>query len=202
MNKDQAKHMFESAKAWAVEAGLFPPYEPHEFDTLDSKGFLGEYCHVVFSSRFSVCVVQKYANETASAFKGFDLKKLAETDHIDISTVPIKNKMKIDWFMAGVKSLYAEGFDAFKERVKRGGMDELKSLKGIGDVTKKHLAMIVGVEDTAKDDVWPVRCAAACSGSVESLSEYLAAEFELPKWWVDGVLWEYCRQNKQTPPTT
>ena len=202
MYKRKAKSMFENARDWAKGADLFPPYEPADFDTLRPPRFLAEYCHVVFSSFFSVRVVHKHADDTARAFKHFKLKELAKTESVDLSTVPIKNKRKVDWFLAGAKAIHAEGFNAFKERVKAGGMDELKSLKGIGDVTKKHLAMIVGVQDTAKDDVWLRRCAAACNTGVESFVEYLAAEFELPKWWVDGTLWEYCRQHKQTPPTT
>lgn len=201
MNKGKAKHMFENARGWAVEAGLFPPYQPADFDKLGSSGFLAEYCHVVFASNFSVSVVHKHAEDTARAFKHFDLEALATTDSIDPSTVPIKNGRKVNSFLAGAKAIHAEGFKAFKARVKAGGMDELKSLKGIGDVTKKHLAMIVGLEDTAKDDVWLRRCAAACNASVESLAEYLATEFNLEKWCVDGTLWEYCRQNKAVPPT-
>lgn len=192
--------MFETAKDWAVAAGV-SPYEPDDFDALGSKRFLEQYCHVVFSINFSVCVVHKYEADTARAFMRFNLKKLAETDRIDLSTVPIKNKMKIDWFLSGAKELHAEGFHAFKERVKSGGIDELKSLKGIGDVTKRHLAMIIGLQDTAKDDRWLIRCACACGADVDSFVEFLVAEFGLPKWHIDGTLWEYCRQNKQIPPT-
>ena len=202
MHKAKAKQMFENAKDWAKEAGCFPPYEPADFDTLGATDFLGEYCHVVFSSNFDVSVVHKHAAETARAFKHFDLDALAETDSIDLSTVPIKNENKVNWFLTGAKAIHAEGFDAFKARVKAGGMDELMSLKGIGNITKKHLAMTTGVEDTAKDDVWLVKCATECNASVESLAEYLAAEFDLKKWCVDGTLWEYCRQNKKIPPTT
>lgn len=81
-------------------------------------------------------------------------------------------------------------------------MCELKSLKGIGDVTKKHLAMITGVANTFKDDVWLCRCADECDASVESLVEFLATEFQLDEFCVDTTLWEYCQRNQRTPPTT
>ena len=203
LNENKAKHMFENAKAFAEEEiGRFPLYEQPDFDTLGPSEFLAEYCHVVFSAGFRVQIVWQYADETAKAFKHFNLEALAATDSIDLSTMPIKNKRKVESFLAGAKAIHAEGFDAFKARVKAGGMDEYRSLKGIGDVTKKHLAMITGVANTFKDDVWLCRCADECSASVESLVEFLATEFQLDEFCVDTTLWEYCQRNQRTPPTT
>ena len=203
LNENKAKHMFENAKAFAEEeVGRFPLYEQPDFDTLGPSEFLAEYCHVVFSAGFRVRTVWQHADETAKAFKHFNLEALAETDSIDLSTVPIKNERKVESFLAGAKAIHAEGFDAFKARVKAGGMDELKSLKYIGDVTKKHLAMITGVANTFKNDVWLCRCADECGASVEALVEFLATEFQLDKFCVDTTLWEYCQRNQRTPPTT
>ena len=212
LNENKAKHMFENAKAFAEEeVGRFPLYEQPDFDTLGPSEFLAEYCHVVFSAGFRVRTVWQYADETAKAFKHFNLEALAETDSIDLSTVPIKNKRKVESFLAGAKAIHAEGFDAFKARVNgrtddEDRMDELKSLKGIGDVTKKHLAMITGVANTFKDDVWLRRCAGECGASgddgVASLVEFLATEFQLDEFCVDTTLWEYCQRNQRTPPTT
>ena len=202
LNENKAKHMFENAKAWVEKELGFPPHVQPDFDTLGPEQFLAEYCHVVFSAGFRVQIVWQHADETAKAFKHYNLEALAETDSIDLSTVPIKNERKVKSFLAGAKAIHAEGFDAFKARVKAGGMDEYKSLKGIGDVTKKHLAMITGVANTFKDDVWLCRCADECGASVESLVEFLATEFQLDEFCVDTTLWEYCQRNQRTPPTT
>ena len=212
LNENKAKHMFENAKAWVEKELGFPPHVQPDFDTLGPERFLAEYCHVVFSAWFRVQIVWKHADEMAKAFKHYNLEALAEMDSIDLSTVPIKNKRKVESFLAGAKAIHAEGFDAFKARVNsrkddKGRMDELKSLKGIGDVTKKHLAMITGVANTFKDDVWLRSCAGECGVSgdhvgVESLVEFLATEFQLDEFCVDTTLWEYCQRNQRTPPTT
>ena len=212
LNENKAKHMFENAKAWVEKELGFPPHVQPDFDTLGTEQFLAEYCHVVFSAGFRVSTVWQYADEMAKAFKHFNLEALAETDSIDLSTVPIKNPRKVKSFLAGAKAIHAEGFDAFKARVKgrgddKGSIDELKSLEGIGDVTKNHLAMITGVANTHKADSWLKSCAGECGAGgdkvgVASLVEFLTTEFQLDEFCVDTTLWEYCQRNQRTPPTT
>ena len=200
MNRKKAKRMFKAARKVIVE----PSYTPCDFNSLKSSDFLTQYCHVVFTSGFSATVVQDHAEALAKSFKGFKLADLAKMEFVNASGLkrfPIKNLRKINCFLGGARAIAKEGYKHFKARVREGGKDTLMELPNIGKVTVKHLAMITGVEDVAKDDRWLVRCANECSTNVDNLVEFLATEFGLERWEVDCTLWEYCRQSQHTPPT-
>ncbi len=192
--------MFRAAR----EVVAKPTYTPHDFDSLEATSFLGEYCHVVFASGFRTTVVWSHDRALAKSFKGFELSDVAEMRVVnagDLSSFPIKNLRKINGFLKGAKAIAKEGYENFKVRVQEGGKDVLMELPYIGKVTVRHLAMITGVADISKDDVWLVRCANECSTDVDALVEFLATEFSLRQWEVDCILWEYCRQSGHTPPT-
>lgn len=197
MDRAKAKKMYENASA---EVG--DPWEPHEFSAVDATTFLGEYCWVVFVSGFRYAVVRKHFDALTKAFANFDLDAVAKIDEIDVDTLPIRNERKATGFLRGARQIADEGYDEFKERLWADGKDVLDELPGIGPKTKKHLAMVIGLEDTAKDDVWLVRCAEACSMTVGQLVSYLSKEFDETKQRVDAVLWEYCEEFQEIPPTT
>ena len=111
--------------------------------------------------------------------------------------LPIRNKRKAGGFLKGAKMVHREGWDGFKKRLEREGMDMLEELDGIGDKTKKQLAMYIGLKDTAKDDVHLRRCAEHCvASSVDELVDFLAAEFKMPRRQVDAILWEWCADHR------
>ena len=189
--------MYESASSKVRD-----PWKPLEFVTVDSTTFLGQYCHVVFVSGFSYSTVRKHFPAITKEFKDFDIDALAELKSIDMDVFPIKNHWKMTGFLKGAKAIAREGFYDFKKRLKDGGKDVLEDLPGIGPKTKKHLAMIIGLEDTAKDDVWLVRCADACSTNVETLVSYLSKEYGKSKQHMDAILWQYCQRFQEIPPTS
>ena len=200
VKKQKAKRMFKAAREVVPE----PTYTPHDFNSLKSTSFLAQYCHVVFASGFNATVAADHAKALAKSFKGFKLADLAQMRAVnarDLGRFPIKNLRKINGFLNGAKAIAEEGYGKFRARVQEGGKEVLMELPYIGRVTVKHLAMITGVEDTAKDDVWLVRCANECSTNVSALVEFLASEFDLKRWEVDCILWEYCRQSGHIPPT-
>ena len=220
MNKTKAKRMFENARREinkaqesSVEAmdatqaeyrwrALNPVYKPLDFNAMGATQFLGEYCYAVFTSRFRTAIVVQHAQAIAKAFKNFDLDALARTDSIDLAVVPIKNERKVKSFLKGAKAIASEGFEAFKARLKEGGMDILGELPWMGPANRQHLAMIIGLADTAKDDVWLRRCAKACEfPSVGAFVFFLAREYDLSQREVDAFLWDYCRRHQDVPST-
>ena len=159
MDKEKAKRMFEAARVKVdVNARTFL-----DFDKLSATDFLEKYCWVVFASGFRNKIVKANFPAITVVFKNFDLDALADLKPIKRDTLPIQNKLKADNFLKGCKMIAREGFDGFKSRVSEGGMDVLQELPWIGDVTKYHLAMNIGLQDTAKPDVWLKRCAESCS---------------------------------------
>ena len=83
-----------------------------------------------------------------------------------------------------------EGFEAYKKRLKKGGINALEDLPGIGPNIKFHLAKNIGLADTAKPDRWLERAARQCRAeSLEELVDYLSKKFELSRHVVDVVLW-------------
>ena len=197
LDKEKAKKMYENALA-----NIGDVWEPHEFSDVNATKFLESYCWVVFASGFRNAVVETHFAAITAAFKDFDLDALAEMAEVDVSALPIKNERKASGFLQGAKLIAAEGFDEFKERLQEGRQDVLEELPGIGPTTKKHLAMVIGLDDTAKDDVWLKRCAKACSTTVDPLVSYLSKEYSATEQHVDAVLWQYCRDFQEIPPTT
>ena len=191
----KAKMMYENASSQVDDV-----WKPCKFSDVDSTVFLSNYCHVVFVSGFRYSVVRKHFPAIRKAFKNFDLDALSKLASIDANALPIRNKPKATGFLKGAKAIAAEGFDAFKKRLEASGMDALEDLPGIGKITKRHLAMAIGLVDTAKPDVWLTRCAEACSTDVETLISFLSKEYGESKQHVDAVLWEYCQQFQEIPP--
>ena len=195
MQKEKAKRMFEVARVEVdINARTFL-----DFDKLSTTDFLEKYCWVVFASGFRNKIVKAKFPAITVVFKNFDLDALADLEPIKEDALPIQNKLKADNFLKGCKMISREGFDGFKSRLRAGGMDVLKELPWIGDVTKYHLAMNIGLQDTAKPDVWLKSCAEACSTIVDELVVYLADEYDMEKRMVDFVLWDYCQSFQRIP---
>lgn len=197
MDKSKSNKMYENALADVDEV-----WQPQEFSTVNATDFLREYCWVVFGSGFRNAVVRKHFAAITEAFVQFDLDSVASIEEVDVDALPIRNERKATGFLQGAKVIAAEGFEEFKERLRADGRDVLDELPGIGPKTKKHMAMAIGLEDTAKDDVWLVRCADACSMNVGQLISHLSKEYDQAKQYVDAVLWQYCEKHQRIPPTT
>lgn len=61
---------------------------------------------------------------------------------------------------------------------------------------QKHLAKNIGLEDTAKDDVWLVRIKDRFQAlDVGEVTSYLSEEFNDSQHVVDLILWAYCADN-------
>ena len=198
MKKKTARRMFEEAQeAVGYRADWADIDRVQTWRDLDEQEFLSQYCWVVFASGFRVAVVEKYFEDIEKVFKRFDPKAVARMKQVNRDKLPIGNKRKANGFLKGAKIVHKEGWGVFKARVKREGMDALKELPWIGDITKKHLAKNIGLADVAKNDVHLRWCAKRCSAkTVDELVTFLAAKYGMTKHKVDAVLWEWRRGLK------
>ena len=186
--------MLETARAHVEN-----PWCPRDFDNLDLEGFLTDYLHVIFVSGFRNSVVEEHFDTIVKRFHGLDLDRIAAMKSIDAKTLPIRHQRKADAFLRGCKLIHAEGWKAFKQRMREHGRIVLTELPYMGPATSRHLATAIGLEDTEKPDTWMKQCAAACSATVEEMVTFLSREHELPRQKVDAYLWEYCRDNQRIP---
>lgn len=194
MNKVRARKMFEEAlEAVGDRADWADIDRQKTWEELDEQTFLTEYCHVVFTTGFSVSIVEGRFSEMTEVFKNFDPEAVARMRPVAKKKLPIGHKNKADGFLKGAKIVRSEGWGAFKARVQQEGMDALTILPWIKDVTKKHLAKNIGLEDVAKDDRHLRWCANRCSTTVEKLCAFLAKEWEMTQHKVDAVLFEWRR---------
>ena len=195
MNKQKARRMFEEAQeAVGGQADWADIDRVQVWRDLDEQAFLTEYCWVVFACGFKVAVVEKHFDKIEKVFKRFEPEAVARMKPVDPKKLPIGHKQKADGFLKGAKIVHDEGWRRFKARVKREGMDALKELPWIKDITKKHLAKNIGLADVAKDDVHLRWCAKHCSArTVDELAAFLAEEYKMTAHKVDVVLWEWRR---------
>ena len=199
MDEKKAITMYSNAVAWLGDDFAV---ELYDFATLSATEFLESYCWCVFGAGFRNATVGKHFDAITEAFHGFDIDAVAKMDAIDVEALPIKHEQKANCFLQGAKAIADEGFDEFKERLRTGGKDLLeRELPYVGEKVKKHLAKIIGLEDTWKDDRWLVQCAEACSTDVGSLVSFLVEEFDKPKHHVDTILFEYCQLYQEIPST-
>lgn len=197
MDESKARAMFETARR---DATLPKSIEPLRFEDVDEQQFLGEYCWVVFASGFKNAIVREKFPAIEETFHNFDPKRIAAMDAIDPETLAIRHAGKTNGFIKGCGRIATEGFAAFKARIAADGADVLEELPWIGPITKHHLAKNIGF-NTAKPDIWLVRCAEACDATVEELVRYLVDTFPpVKKHEVDTILWTYCEQFQAIPP--
>lgn len=197
MNKLKAKRMFEEAlRAVGDSADWHPEDMAKQWRELDEKEFLSQYCWVVFASGFKVAQLRPVFPSISKVFKHFDPEAVARMRPVKEEKLPIKRKDKADGFLTGAKMVHSEGWGEFKKRLKREGMDYLEKLPWIGEITKKHLAMNIGLADTPKDDVHLRRRAEHCNASVDELVAFLAEEYKMQRRQVDAVLWQWSASER------
>lgn len=200
MDEPRARAMFETARR---DAMLPKSFESVRFEDVNEQLFLGEYCWVVFASGFKNAIVREKFPGIEAAFHGFDPERIAAMDAVDPETLPIRHAGKTGGFIDGCRRIHKEGFDAFKQRIADAGdagADVLEELPWIGPTTKYHLAKNIGF-NTAKPDIWLVRCAEACDAKVDELVAYLVDTFPpVKEHEVDTILWTYCEQFQAVPP--
>ena len=197
MNKKYAKKLFLTA--WKYCEEHYPDQlewaegvNADTFKNIKSKKFLGHYCWVVYASGFSFETVESKFPALATAFKDFDITALSKMRSIKPVLKVFNLPRKANNFLDGAKMIAKEGFGTYKKRLKKGGIEALEELPGIGRITKFHLAKNIGLADTAKPDRWLERAARKCkAASVEELVDYLSEKFESSRHVVDVVLWRY-----------
>ncbi len=196
MKQATAIRMFEAAKSYceaehADEVDWANSINPETFKNLRSKQFLSEYCWVIYASGFKVSIIEAIFPDLQTAFKDFKLEELAKMKSTKPVLAIFNNERKANSFLEGGKVIAKEGFSAFKKRLKNKGIEMLEELPGIGPITKFHLAKNIGLVDEAKPDVWLVRAAAACSGTVQDLVAFLSDKYGMSRHAVDVILWRY-----------
>ena len=190
MKKRVAKKMFEEALA-AVgdEADWADIDQAKTWRDLNEKTFLGEYCWVVFAAGFNVSILSGKFGELQRAFKEFEPAAVARMRPIRREKLPIRHQVKADGFLRGAKLVHKVGWSDFKTRVEEEGVDALKVLPWIKDVTKYHLAKNIGLADvpycctlrTPEDQQIPafleLRASSTCNNRVDESQRLWLDEF-------------------------
>ena len=187
--------MLETAREHVGDNLFVPP----DFDDVDLRRFLAQYLWVIYVAGFRNAVVMKHIDTITAAFRDLDLDLIVAMDSIDARTLPIRHQQKADAFLGGCKLIHAEGWLAFKERLRERGRAALLELPYMGPATSQHMALALGIEDTEKADTWIRQCAAACSATVDEMITFLAREYALTRQQVDNYLWQYCRDKQRVP---
>lgn len=202
MNKLKAKRMFEDALRVVGDKPTYghPEDRAKQWQELNEKEFLSQYCQAVFAAGLSWAVMEKHFEGLREVFKDFDPKAVADMGPVEREKLPIKRKDKADGILKGAKMVHKEGWVEFKKRLKREGMDMLKELPWIGDTNKKELANYIGLADTVKPDVHLMRCAEYCNATVDEMGDFLAKKFKMQRRQVDAILWEWCAYHDPWSP--
>ena len=195
MNEANAKRMLEKVREYVGDNVL----TPHNFDDVDLRQFLRTYLWVIYVAGFRNAVVEKHFDTIKDAFHDLDLDKVVAMKSINADALPIRNQRKADAFLRGCKLIHAEGWQAFKQRLKERGQAALAELPWMGPATKQQMALVLGIEDTEKADTWIKQCADACSATVGQIVTFLSREYGLTRQQVDNYLWRYCRDNQRLP---
>jgi hypothetical protein len=170
---------------------------PHTFRYLKAKTFLKRYCRAVYGSGFKAAIVQAKFPTLKQAFHHFDLDALARMESVAPALAVLGNTRKARCFLQGAQAIAAEGFIAFKRRLRRDGLAVLQELPGIGPVTQYQLAKDIGLMDIPKPDVWLRRMAALCdANNVFELVAYMAEMTGESQRVIDAALWRYAVDGK------
>ena len=195
MNETKAKRMFEQALATVHDRADWAD-TPMEWSDLDESAFLAEYCWAVFTCGFNPSTVRKYFEKLRDVFQRFEPTAIACMSNPRREDLPIRHTKKANGFLRGAKLVHKEGWNNFKVRLEREGIDALQVLPWIGDGKKYHLAKSIGLADVANPDPNLVWCANHCDAeSVDQLVAYLASEYQMTRLKVDAVLWEWRRST-------
>lgn len=163
---------------------------------MKSKTFISHYCWVVYAAGFKEAVLNEMFPRLKEAYKDFDIEKIVRMRSLEKVYSVNSHESKAHSFIEGVKLIHREGFSNFKKRMLLEGIDSLKDLPYIGDITKKHLAKNIGLADVAKNDIWLERIKSYVNAnSVDELIHFIQEEFDVSANTADVVLWRYCAEN-------
>lgn len=152
------------------------------FKNMESKEFLRNYCWIIFASDPELGDFEDFFPELETAFKDFDITALSKMRSIkpvldayleEDDDVFDDHKQKAKCFLKGAKMIAKEGFETYKKRLKKEGIDALEALP---DVDSSRLARYIGLTDTVEE---------------EERIDYLSKAFNCSRHVVDFVLWRY-----------
>ena len=153
------------------------------FKNMKSKEFLRNYFWVVFASDPGLRGFEDFCAELEAAFEYFDITALSKVRSIkpvldDFDDDFDDHKKKAKCFLKGAKMIANEGFETYKKRLKKEGIDVLEELPDIDSTTKSRLARNIGLTDTVEE---------------EKLVDYLSRGLHnrCSRHVVDFVLWRY-----------
>lgn len=174
-------------------------FVPMNFEDVDLRAFLRQYLWVIYVSGFRNAVVEKHFAGLEAAFQDLDLERIVAMDGIDARALPIGHQRKADAFVKGCRVIHGLGWPKFKEQLREKKTAALWRLPWMGPATTRHMALALGIEDTAKPDTWMMQCAAKCSATVDEMVTFLSKEYGLRRQQVDAYLWQFCRDNQRVP---
>ena len=157
------------------------------------KGFfMCQYAHDVYCSGFRYEVVSKRWDEILDAYHDFDVDYIVlYKDKVRAEAMKIiAHTKKIEAILTTAKKIRDMSEERFKQFLFdcRKNLDLFKRLGYIGDVTKYHIALCLGL-DVSKPDVHITRIANHFNKDPLSFCRDLAEETGYPVRIVDAILW-------------
>ena len=173
--------------------------------SLDAVGkgfFMCQYAHVVYCSGFRYEIVSRRWDEILDAYHDFDLEYIVLfSDQVRAEAMKIiAHKRKIEAILDTAKRVRNMSEATFKQFLFdcEKNLDLFKRLDYIGDVTKYHIALCLGL-DVSKPDVHITRIANHFNQDPLSFCRDLAEETGYPVRIVDAILWRAAERGVLLP---
>ncbi len=172
--------------------------ESRSLVALSESDFLKEFAWVVLSSGMKEAVVRRLFPRISQAFLEWRSSAAIVSRWRSCQRRAIRvfnHQPKIDAVLSTAKRVTNLGFLAFRNQIKREGVDFIRTLSFMGPATSYHLAKNIGL-DVVKPDRHLVRIAESAGGfSPNDLCEMIAYQTGDKVSVIDIVLWRYATLN-------
>lgn len=198
MNEKKCQIFFEKAFDYSIqhksnELERIRNKSIQTFINMSERDFLSEYCWAVFVAHNSAEKVEKRWTEIEKSFKNFNSKELYDMNIEDIFDSLKIYKTRTTRFFNGVKQIYGEGYENYKQRAIEDGMKVFKELPGIGKAGSQHLAKNTGLEDTGKCDEHVKNIIEILKAKdMNDLFSFISTTFNETDKIIDEVIWQFC----------
>lgn len=202
INIDKLGKFYFIAKQYVIHKGYSNEIDWQfevDFKNLDKRTFLREYTWVVLASGLSDKVVRKVFPKVSIILNDWiDLEPIVKSIYkFEKKLLNIfNNKLKIKALLDTIEYVYKKSFKHIKKMIKEEGLNYLKKLSFIGEITCYHLAKNIGIP-LPKPDRHLVRIAETLGfNSTEELCSTLSDNFSEKIQVVDIVIWRYATLDK------
>ena len=202
-NIDNLARIYFIAKKYVIQKGFAEEIDWQSeliFEKLNHLDFLREYTWVVLSSGMNEKVITKVFPKIVAVFKdwsNFDYI-IENVDAIENEVLQVFNhKLKVNAIVNTSFLVYSKGFNQIKKEIAYNGIEYLKKLPFIGEVTCYHLAKNIGLS-YAKPDRHLIRMSNILGfKSPHNMCKIISDRISEKVQVVDLVLWRYATIDKR-----